>query len=436
MSDARRAVVAALMKQEQNGYANLVLAAALEHFSGPARDRAFITAAFYGTVERLATIDWLLGKFCSRPLAKLDAAVRAILRTGLYQARWMDGVPVRAAVSESVALCRRMGKTSAAGMVNAVLRKAAEYDLQKAAFPDELTRLCVQYSVSPQVAALLREKLPEQCEAILAASFQKPRVCVRANTLRTSAPELAEALEQLGAKTQPGPLPGSLFVEYRGDLTATPLFAAGAFHVQGLASQLACAALAPKPGEKVLDLCAAPGGKSATLAQYMNNEGTLASFDAAQNRVPLIERQFARLGITCAKAGTADAAVFAEALTDMDAVLCDVPCSGLGTLAKKPDVRYKTLDGLAELTALQHAILKTGARYVKPGGRLVYSTCTLNPDENGAVVRAFLNEQENFRLREVPRIPQAVYNDDKTVTLYPFCPETDGFFIASMERVW
>lgn len=436
MGDARRAAVAALMKQEQDGYANLVLAAALNRFDGAARDRAFLSALFYGTVERMGTIDWLLAKFCSRPLDKLDAAVRAILRTGVYQARWMDGVPVRAAVSESVALCRKMGKTSAAGMVNAVLRRAAEYDLSQETFPNELTRLCVQYSVSRPVAGLLLEKLPQQCEALLAASFQKPRVCVRVNALRTSPQALAEQLHALGIKTEAGPLPGSLFVSGPGDLTATDPFAAGLFHVQGLASQLACAALAPKPGETVLDLCAAPGGKSATLAQYMENRGQLKSFDAAANRVPLIRRQWERLGITCGTAQTGDASLFDERLTGADAVLCDVPCSGLGTLAKKPDVRYKTLAGLPQLVALQRAILENGARYVKPGGRLVYSTCTLNPDENSGVVSDFLRRHSDFRLRDVPRVPQAVYNGDKTITLYPFCPETDGFFIASMERVW
>lgn len=436
MCDARRAAVAALMKQEQDGYANLVLAAALDRFEGPARDRAFLSALFYGTVERMGTIDWLLKKFCSRPLDRLDAAVRAILRAGVYQARWMDGVPVRAAVSESVALCRKMGKTSAAGLVNAILRRAAEYDLSQEVFPDEVSRLCVQYSVSRPIAELLMEKLPQQCEALLAASFQRPRGCVRVNALRTDPQALAERFSALGAKTEAGPLPGSLFVSYPGDLTATDLFAAGLFHVQGLASQLACAALAPRPGETVLDLCAAPGGKSATLAQYMKDEGRLGSFDAAANRVPLIERQFARLGVTCGTAQAGDASVFDERLAGADAVLCDVPCSGLGTLAKKPDVRYKTLEGLGELEALQRAILDNGARYVKAGGRLVYSTCTLNPDENSGVVTDFLRRHPEFRLREVPRIPQAFYNDDKTVTLYPFCPETDGFFIASMERVW
>ena len=424
------------MKQEQNGYANLVLAAALERFAGSPRDRAFFAALFYGTVERMGTIDWILTRFCSRPLGKLDAAVRAILRAGVYQARWMDGVPVRAAVSESVALCRGMGKTSAAGMVNAVLRRAAEYDLSQETFPDEAARLCVQYSVSRPVAELLLEKLPRQCEALLAASFQKPRVCVRVNTLRTDPQALARRFAALGAKTQAGPLPGSLFVDNAGDLTATDLFRAGLFHVQGLASQLACAALAPKPGETVLDLCAAPGGKSATLAQYMENKGRLKSFDAAENRVPLIRRQWERLGITCGTAQAGDASVFDENLAWADAVLCDVPCSGLGTLAKKPDVRYKTLEGLPQLVALQRAILENGAGYVRPGGRLVYSTCTLNPDENSGVVTDFLRAHPGFRLRDVPPVPQAVYNDDKTVTLYPFCPETDGFFIASMERVW
>ncbi|MBD5093195.1 MAG: 16S rRNA (cytosine(967)-C(5))-methyltransferase RsmB [Subdoligranulum sp.] len=435
MDDPRRAAVAALMKQERSGYANLVLRHALDGFDGGARERAFFSAVFYGTVERMVTLDWLLQKFLKMPLTKLDAPVRAILRSGLYQARYLDSVPVHAAVNESVALTRRMGKASAAGMVNAVLRRAAGVDLSKEHFPDEITRLSVTYSVSPQLTRLLSEKCPAQCEGILQASFIQPSLCVRVNTLQTDVSALEAAFAAEGVPTRRGHVPNSLYVSCQGDIAAHPLFQSGAFHVQGEASQLACAALCPKPGDTVLDLCAAPGGKSATLAQYMQNTGTLIACDAAQNRLPLVDKVWARLGVLCGEARQNDASVYAAGLPEADAVLCDVPCSGLGVLAKKPDIRLKTLEGLPELVRLQRAILETASRYVKPGGRLVYSTCTLNPDENAGVVRAFLAQHPGFCPRAAEPVLPGATKDDKFLTLYPQDTGTDGFFIALLERL-
>ena len=185
MENPRRAAVAALIKQEQDGYANLVLRHALDGFTGTARDRAFLSAVFYGTVERMVTLDHILQKFLQKPLVKLDAAVRAILRSGLYQARYLKSVPVRAAISESVTLTRQMGKSSAAGLVNAVLRRAAAYDLTAEHYSNETERLCVEYSVSPQIAGLLQTRCPDQCEDILKASFTPPPLCVRVNPLQT-----------------------------------------------------------------------------------------------------------------------------------------------------------------------------------------------------------------------------------------------------------
>lgn len=435
MDDPRRAAAAALMKQERSGYANLVLRHALEGFDGPARERAFFSAIFYGTVERMVTLDWLLQKFLNKPLAKLDAPVRAILRSGLYQARYLQSVPVHAAVNEAVALTRRMGKASAAGMVNAVLRRAASVDLSAERFSDEITRLSVTYSVSPQLARLLSEKCPAQCEEILRASFVQPALCVRVNTLQTSLSALEAAFAAEGVAARRGSVPDSLYLAYQGDIAAHPLFLRGAFHVQGEASQLACAALCPKPGDTVLDLCAAPGGKSATLAQYLQNTGRLIACDAAQNRLPLVEKLWRRLGVRCGETRQSDASVFSAGLPAADAVLCDVPCSGLGVLAKKPDIRLKTLEGLPELICLQREILETASRYVKPGGRLVYSTCTLNPDENEGVVHAFLAAHPEFCTRAVETVlPKEAKNDD-FLTLYPQNTGTDGFFIALLEKL-
>lgn len=430
MNDARRAVVTALMKQEHDGYANLVLHAVLRDFDGAERDRAFVSAAFYGAVERQITLDFLLQKFIAKPLARLDAEVRAVLRAGLYQARYMDGVPVSAAVNESVSLVRRMGKSSAAGMVNAVLRKAAAVDLQAEKFASETQRLCVEYSVSPQIARLLQSALPQECEAILQASFRRNALCVRVNTLKTTADELAAAFEKQGVRTWRGDVPNALYLDYKGDITRNELFIQGLLHVQGEGSQLACAALAPKPGETVLDVCAAPGGKSVTLAQYLCNKGVLTSCDAAQNRLSLIETAFVRMDVRCARVLHNDAAVYNETLNNANAVLCDVPCSGLGVLAQKPDIRHKNLDGLDALVRLQRKILQTASRYVAPGGRLVYSTCTLNPAENEAAAADFLAHHPDFIVKTPDCLPKGARVQQGFVTLHPFETQTDGFFVA------
>ena len=435
MMNPRRAVVTALMKQEKNGYANLILNTALENFDGALRDKGFISAVFYGTVERMITLDYVLAQCLAKPITKMDAEVRAILRSGLYQAKYMDGVPVSAAINESVKLTRQMGKTSAAGMVNAVLRKAIGIDVESLTFENEIKRLSVSYSVSEEIVALLQQKLPQRCENLLAASFKQAPLCVRVNTRCTNLAETEAAFAKQEIATVRGTVPDSLYVDYKGDITATKLFKRGLLHVQGEASQLACNALHPEKGDKVLDLCAAPGGKSATLTQYMQNNGTLISCDASKNRLSLIEDTFERMGITCAQVMYNDASIYNEALENADAVLCDVPCSGLGILAKKPDIRQKNLDGLDALVALQKQILSTAARYVKKGGRLVYSTCTVNPDENEGVVTAFLQEHSDYRALPVQNVPQEAVICDNLVTLYPDCTKTDGFFIALLERL-
>lgn len=433
---ARMAAVQALLQVEAGGYSNLVLKNRFAVFQGTQQDKAFAAAVFYGTVERKCTLDYCLAKFLRKPVMKLDAPVRAILRAGLYQAQYMKSVPVHAAVNESVALCRRMGKASAAGLVNAVLRRAAAVDVYSEAFSDEIQRLCVWYSVSRPVAKLLHRELGQNAERILAASFDKPALSVRVNTLKTTPQKLCEQLAAHAVTAQPGCVPNSLVLKGAGDVTALPEFSSGLFHVQSEASQAACAALCVKPGEKVVDVCAAPGGKTATLAQEMEDAGVLFSRDAAQNRVPLIDQALARLGISCVHTACADARVYDEQLSGADAVLCDVPCTGLGVLAKKPDIRYKTLDDLEQLYTLQQDILETSARYVKKGGRLVYSTCTVNPKENEVIAQAFLARHSEFRPAAYQCPVPGAHTRNGMTTLYPFFTQTDGFFIASFERLW
>ena len=434
MNQARRTAVLALVRQEENGFSNLVLNAFLQNTQLENRDKAFVSALFYGVTERLITLDWCLQQCLSRPLNKLDAQVRAILRSGLYQAKYMQ-VPAAVAVNESVALCRKMKKTSASGLVNAVLRKAIACDVEKAQFKTQAEKLSVRYSVGPAVVQILMEQYPQECEHILQSLENPPKeTWLRCNTLKTTVEELCAQLERQGVPAKAGSIPGSVVARFTGSPAAGEAFASGLYHVQGAASQLAALNLQAKPGNRVLDLCAAPGGKSLTLAECMENKGSLVSCDAVQSRLSLIQQAFDRCGITIGAVMHNDASVHNPALGQADAVLCDVPCSGLGIMAKKPDIRYKTMEDVEQLHQLQREILTCAAGYLKTGGRLVYSTCTIDKRENEQVVEQFLHTHPEFSLKEPAYQLDGARLERGMMTLLPGETGPDGFFIAIMER--
>lgn len=433
---ARRAAVAALVRVHKGRWA-AAAAGALDGVSLSPGDRAFAGALFYGAVERLYTLDFLLAPFLKKPVDRLDAEVRAVLECGLYQMRYMR-VPPSAAVNESVKLARAFGKSSASGMVNAVLRRAAgddPPDFAQFEFENERQRVCVEWSVGEAVADAVMEALPGEYDAFFAASFSKGELCLRCNTLRDSPQELAAALEQGGATVRPGQLPAALYATIPGGVAGEPLFANGLYHVQGEASQYVCANLMAEQGHKVLDMCAAPGGKTATIAQGMGGGAGLTSCDVRESRVALIKETMRRLGLPNVAVLPSDAAEYRAEFEGQDRVLCDVPCSGLGVLAQKPDLRYTEGAGFAALPGLQLKILSTAARYVKRGGRLLYSTCTLRKAENAEVVRAFLREAPGFALAPPPFVPTGALLEDDMMTILPHKTGLDGFFVASLQRL-
>lgn len=434
----RAGAVAALLHQEQGGYANLVLDAELARSGLTGRDRAFAGAVFYTTVEKQAALDYILGRFLPKGVEKLDPPVRAILRSGLAQARFMQ-VPPSAAVNEAVKLTRAYGKASAAGLVNAVLRKACGYDLDTAVFAGETERLMVLGCAGRDVAAFLRQYYPDEALRILTAPADGGHTALRVNTLKTNPAALTAALAAEGVEAAPGLVPDSLLADFAGSPAGTEAFRQGLYHVEGQASQLAALCLGAKPGDTVLDLCAAPGGKTLTIAQEMRDQGRLVSCDVTEKRVGLIRTAAARMGLGCVEAVCNDAAVYNPAFPPADRVLADVPCSGLGILGKKPDIRYKTLDEARrrELLDTQRAILDCAARYLKPGGRLVYSTCTIHPDENQEQVKAFLARRPDFRVIQ----PEAAFPEGMEAGPYGALSVPgrvpagmDGFFICVMRR--
>ena len=437
-ANPRAAAVAALVRQEQDGFSNLVLDAELKRQQLEGRDKAFASAIFYTVLEHRGTLDYILCQFLPKGLAKLDAPVREILRAALAQARYMQ-VPVSAAVNEAVKLTRAFKKSSASGLVNAVLRRACNYDLSTAVFKDETERLMVLGSAGRDVAEFLRKNYPDEALDILTYKVDGGLSSLRANPLKASAEELCAKLLASGAReARPGVVPGSVLARFEGSPAENELFRQGYFHVEGQASQLAALCVEAKPGDTVLDLCAAPGGKTLLLAEEMQGTGRLISCDVTENRVQLIAKAVERMGFAaCVETLCNDASRPNPKLPQADRILVDAPCSGLGILAKKPDIRYKSLPKARhdELLATQSAILDTAASLLKAGGRLGYSTCTIDPAENEEQVAAFLNRHPEFRVvtPEVP-FPQGMTVGEHGALSVPTRTGMDGFFLCAMQK--
>ena len=432
----RAAAVAALVRQEQDGFSNLILDAELKRQKLEGRDKAFASAIFYTVLEHQGTLDYILGQFLPKGLAKLDAPVREILRSALAQARYMQ-VPVSAAVNEAVKLTRTFKKASASGLTNAVLRKACVYDLSTANFKNETERLMVLGSCGRDVADFLRKHYPDEALEILTYTADKGLTSLRANPLKADADKLCALLTEAGVPAQPGIVSGSVLARFEGSPAENELFRQGYFHVEGQASQLAALCVEAKPGETVLDLCAAPGGKTLLLAEEMENTGRLVSCDVTENRVSLIRKAVERMGFANVEPKVNNAAVFNPGLPQADRILADVPCSGIGILAKKPDIRYKKLEKTRhdELLSTQAAILDTAAALLKPGGRMVYSTCTIDPAENEEQVAAFLRRHPEFAVAtpEIP-FPAGMTVGEHGALSVPTRTGMDGFFLCALQK--
>ena len=433
----RAAAVSALIRQEQDGFSNLILDAELRRQKLDGRDKAFASAIFYTVLEHRGTLDYILEQFLPKGLARLDPPVREILRSALAQARYMQ-VPVSAAVNEAVKLTRSFKKSSASGLVNAVLRRACAYDLSGASFADACEQLMVLGSAGRDVAQVLHTYYPDEALGILTQPADGGLTSLRANPLKATPEKLCSLLEELGVQdVHPGFVEGSVLARFEGSPADKELFRQGYYHVEGQASQLAALCVEAAPGQTVLDLCAAPGGKTLLLAEQMQDTGRLVSCDVTENRVGLIRTAVQRMGFACVETRCNDAAHPAPDLPMADCILTDVPCSGLGILAKKPDIRYKALDEAryAQLLATQASILDAAAGLLKPGGRLVYSTCTIHPAENQQQIQAFLQRHPEFTLASPsPAMPQGMRCTPYGMLSIPTETGMDGFFICAMQK--
>lgn len=431
-------VIKLLLKMESNGaYSNILLDQAFGESGLSERDKSFAAALFYGVTERKMTLDHIISQYCAAGISSLKPEVLAVLRCGVYQILYMDSVPDSAAVNESVKLCKKLGQYGAAGLVNGLLRnfirkdKRVDYSGMSA-----VERLAMEYSAPQWIARKFLEEYGEQnAKKALKASVGAPPVYARVNTVKVKDEELLTALRKEGVTAEQYPrLAGCIRIEKTGDLEKLSAFRQGLFHIQDVSSQLCCHTLRPILNETVLDICAAPGGKSFTLAELMSNSGRVIAMDLYEQRVGLIEKGAARLGLKIVEGRINNATRFNEELPQADRVLCDVPCSGLGVIRRKPEIKYKDEKEFEELPRLQKAILDISAEYVKVGGTLVYSTCTLSRAENDEVAQAFAESHPDFSPIVQP-IPYADAESSYKRTFFPEEDGGDGFFTASFRRV-
>ena len=399
------------------------------------REAALASRLCYGVLQNRGKLDFYLAQLLTGKLKSLHPAVHDILHLGLYQMFEMDKIPVSAAVNESVALAKKYCSKvrSAPALVNGVLRNA---DRSKEQLEQPKT-LSERYSHPQKLVDLLRAYVGEQrLEAMLQANNAIAPTVVQANTLLTTAQELQETLQAQGIHAQMHSwLADCLVLTNVGDLEKLEAFQKGLFYVQDAAARLSVLCAQIPQNAQVLDCCAAPGGKSFAAAISMKNTGHIRSCDIHPHKIELIQKGAARLGLTGITAKVHDASVFEPELEEkLDVVIADVPCSGYGIIRKKPDIRYKDPDTMQELPALQLQILSTQARYVRPGGVLLYSTCTLVRKENEGVVQRFLKNNPQFETEPLPLPAVFPKNTTGMLTLVPGEYDTDGFFICRLRR--
>ena len=398
-----------------------------------ANEMALASALTYGVLEQRALLDFYLQSLSKMPLKKIMPQVLDAMRIAAYQLVFLQRIPVSAAINESIKLVKKQANPRAASFANGVLRSLSRSleALPEPNFPDLSETLSVRYS-HPKwlVDRLIKQIGGEACEAFLKENNQQPPVVLRVNTLKTSADALLSLLPNVNLHPY---LPDALICESVRDYLRTDAFREGLFSVQDSASQLCVHALQPQPGETLLDLCAAPGGKSILAAQIMECKGKVLSFDLHPHRADLIRKSAEKMGVTNLETAAADSTVLNESLRNSaDAIICDVPCSGIGIIRKKPDIRYKKQEDADGLPKIQLQILLNALDYLKPGGRVVYSTCTVLEEENQCVLREALAIRKDCELEEfvLPGIGQV----NGAITLWPQTHGTDGFFLARIKK--
>lgn len=445
-ADSRELVLGILMEvTRQEEYSHIAIRNVLEKYQYLGKqDRAFITRVAEGTLERMLELDYIINQFSSVKVNKMKPVIRNILRMSVYQLKYMDSVPDAAVCNEAVKLAQKKGFRNLKGFVNGVLRNTAR-GLGEVRYPDPedpVSSLSVRYSMPEWVVEeWLKSYGSERTEKMLAAFLEPSPLFVRVNLEKITPEDLTERLRKQGMAVSPAPyLPYALQIENLNYLRAVPEFREGLFQIQDVSSMLTVEAAAPKAGDVCMDVCAAPGGKCLHLAEKLRGTGCVDARDLTEYKADLIRENIARMGARNVTVKVQDACLLDEASVEKaDLVLADLPCSGMGVLGRKTDLKYRmTKEQQKELAALQRRILETVQTYVKPGGTLLYSTCTINRAENEDNVRWFLEQFPFEAVSLDDSLPEELQGETTKkgyLQLIPGVHACDGFFIAKFRKM-
>ena len=427
--------------EENNNYSNIAINKHFKNIKLSNQDRGLATEIVYGVIENKYYLDYIIDKLSKIKTQKLSTYVKILLRMGIYQIAFLNSISDYAAVNETVNLVKKYDKRSS-GFVNAILRniiRNKEELLNVDIENDDIMYLSTKYSYSPwMIKNFINSFGKDFTEDLIEANNEKPSIYLRTNTLKITRDELIEKLKENGLKAyKVSMVDEAIKVENLKDIENNDLFKEGLFTIQDISSMIASKVLNPKEDSMALDVCSAPGGKTTHIATLMKNTGKVISRDVFEHKLKLINNTVNRLGLTNVEVQNFDASILDENSIDkFDYVLADVPCSGLGIIRRKPEIKYKLKKEIKDLPIIQRKILDNASKYVKVGGNLLYSTCTILDSENIEVINSFLNENNNFELVPIDEVNVDLDNQEKGyLKIYPNIHGMDGFFISKLKRV-
>ena len=428
---------------KENAYSNIALDEELRKNRKllNEKDIGLISEIVYGTTTWKLTIDTIIKKYSKLKIEKLSIWILNILRMGIYQIVFLDKIPKSAAVNESVNLAKRYGHPASANFVNAILRKIEKKDFEEMSQIKEPIQRIMLTSSTPKwiIEELLKEKAIQDVEEICKNSNQKPSLSIRVNTLKTTKENLIKELKKLQIEVKQGILEDFLIVEKVKQIENLEIFKQGWCTIQDESAGLAALVLEPREGERILDACSAPGGKTSYLAQLMKNKGMIEAWDIHPHRTKLVEETAKRLGIQIIQTKVKDATLKENNIEKFDKILLDVPCLGTGVIRKKPDIKWKhDKTEIEEITKIQKTILQNCSEYLKEGGELVYSTCSILQEENENIISDFLKKNKNFKIMPIPMNEKnTFYQYRENAGYFKVYPnkEIDGFFICKIKKM-
>lgn len=431
MDNPRKLAHLSLIKADSvSSFSNIEVNTTISRSTLSPLDASLYTALYMGVIEKLLFLDYVIEQYSSKSLEKIDTETKNATRLGLYQLIFMDKIPDYSAINESVELAPKRSK----GFVNAILRSFLRND-KKIKYPsDKWQRISIEESIPCDMLKIFISSYGEDTAEKIAKTADTQRgISLRVNTLKSTEDEIKKELDALNISYEVSPYASDIIYANGAISEIKSLIDSGCVFVQDASSRIATKILDAKRGEKILDACACPGGKSFSIAIDMQNSGSLLSCDLHKSKLSLIEKGAKRLGIDIIEVREQNGKEYVEELDSyFDRVLCDVPCSGLGVISKKPEIKYKEVSSINELPRVQYDILKNCSKYVKMGGVLVYSTCTINKKENEEVLERFLSENSGFEPCEFSF--ENIFSKNGAYTFLTHINQTDGFFVAKMKR--